>query len=144
MSLIRKQNNPLLVFDNIKNLKTLLKPIPVKSQEKLLLALNERALKLYKTICNGFEDYPEANFKINCEIRTNSCFSIFVTFGYGLNYGLYIYDDKNCIINFNDDDKAKVLSDYIFPHKIEMKEIIFNAQIGSFTSKFNFNNESLK
>ena len=50
-----------MVFDNLKNLKSLLKPIPVKDQEKFLIALNERALKLYKTICNGFEDYPEAN-----------------------------------------------------------------------------------
>ena len=144
MSLIRKQNNPLLIFDNIKNLKSLLKPIPVKDQEKLFVALNERAFKLYTIIANGFEDYPDANFKINCEIRTNSCFSIFVSFGYGLNYGLYVYDNDNCIVDFDDDERAKVLSDYIFPHKIEMKEIIFNAQIGSFTSKFNFNNESLK
>ena len=35
MSLIRKQNNPLLVFDNIKNLKTLLKPIPVMLRPNL-------------------------------------------------------------------------------------------------------------
>ena len=77
---IQTETNPLLIFDNIKNLKTLLKPIEIVDIEKLFNILNDRASKLTAIISKGFDDMNNNDFKLNCTIKTNCCFAICSSF----------------------------------------------------------------
>lgn len=140
---IKNETNPLLLFDNIKNLKTLLKPIPITDTEKLFKILTDRADKLTTIISKGFDDMGNADFSLNCTINTNCCFSVFSNFGGGCNYGYLILDHTGSNVSKDSDLVNKVLSETVFPSIIEMKEIVFKQTVRNFTSEFSFKNEHL-
>ena len=140
---IQTETNPLLIFDNIKNLKTLLKPIEIVDIEKLFNILNDRASKLTAIISKGFDDMNNNDFKLNCTIKTNCCFAICSSFWGGCNYGYLILDKDGSDVSFDTELKNEILSETIFPSKIQMKEIIFEQKIRNYSSIFSFKNEYL-
>ena len=138
----KPQTNHLLLFDNIKSFKPLLKPIPLTDTENLFKILNNRASKLTTIISKGFDDMMNDDFKLNCIINTNCCFSIFSNFGGGCNFGYLILDQTGSNVSADSDLVNEVLSESVFPSMIEMKEIIFKQRVRNFTSEFSFKNES--
>lgn len=131
----------LLAFNNIKNLKSLLKPIPTKVAWKMHKIFNERAFQLNEIISKGFNDFENDDFELHCFINTNSPFQIYAEYGGGCQYGVHIIDEQGS--SLCEESEIEVLSGYKFPINIEITAIVFKQKIGDFSSLFSFKNDIL-
>lgn len=137
---IRTNTDFLSIFDNVKNLKTLLKPISCKTSAKLFRDIESRADLLASTIQKHFH-HQNNDFKINCLLYTNSCIVIYAYFGGGLDFGYGILDENGFDVSHDSDLKNAILSNYLFPSTILITEIKLDQQILHYTSVFTFINE---
>jgi len=141
-----KKPEPLKVLSNLSGLKSLLKPIKVRSSDQFLDVLLQKPFDILDEIGKGFSLEDHKHIDISCSMEANIPFRFWARVGNGANCGMFMKDRKEDFdtVNLNTEKETRKALALVLeslntlPVRIQFTNLELVQKIGNAESQLSF------